>query len=141
MFPELSALVLRFFCIRISTGQEKRYCGTGCCQFRSIFFQDSVHIGCLYPIHISWMDTLPSFGCIPLQTTSFCRQYSFAETIPLQTPFPCRHHPSATDTRPHSYSPCPLPIWKNQRPHKGSRLRQSQAVRFHRPVPHSCSPC
>ena len=52
-------------------------------------FQDSVRIGCLYPIPISWMDTLPSFGCIPLQTTSFCRQYSFAETIPLQTPSLC----------------------------------------------------
>jgi len=135
MFPELSALVLRFFCIRISTGQEKRYCRTGCCQFRSIFSRiQSVSDACiLFPFH----------GWIPFHPldASHCRQHRSADNIPLQKPFPCRHHPSATDTRPHSYSPCPLPIWKNQRPHKGSRLRQSQAVRFHRPVPHSCSPC
>ena len=46
-------------------------------------FQDSVRIGCLYPIPISWMDTLPSFGCIPLQTIFLCRNHSLADTIPL----------------------------------------------------------
>lgn len=77
MFPELSALVLRFFCIRIGTGQEKRYCRTGCCQFRSIFSRiQSVSDACiLFPFH----------GWIPFHPldASHCRQHRSADNIPL----------------------------------------------------------